>query len=77
MIDGEIGFNSDGRGWASGEKPKKSGTGLGDGELLTPQKERVKISSAGKEGRLEETQEEVLPHDAKCDNANNLTIFQR
>ena len=54
-------------------KAQKSGAGLGDGELLTPQKDIVKISAAGEEGRLEETQEEVLPHDAKCDNANNLT----
>ena len=77
MIDGEIGFNSDGRVWASREKAKKSGTGLGDGELLTAQKERVKVSAAGEEGRLAQTQEEVLPHDAKCDNENNLTIFQR
>ena len=77
MIDGEIGFKSDGRGWASGEKPKKSGTGLGDVKLLTSQKERVKISAAGEEGRLEETQEEVLPDDAKCVNADNLRNFQR
>ena len=57
-------------------KVQKSVTGLGNGELLTAQKDRVKVSSAGEEGRLEETQEEVLPHDAKCDNADNLTIFQ-
>ena len=32
---------------------------------------------SGAEGCLEKAQEEVLPDDAKCDNADNLTFFQK
>ena len=33
--------------------------------------------SAGKEGGLDEAQEEVLPDDAKCVDADNLRFFHR